>query len=678
MKANTKLSSVAAAMLLAGTASQAQTIVYDNLSTTPTLGYGEANANNLILGDSLNLTQGGMLSIFGATVYNSTSGGNTGLIQMGTMYVSFYDNTVPYSSGALTNPLLGSAALNWDFTGGGGLPPGYYTTATFDLSSLNIALPQNILVTQEFVETSGNSTVNGGALLSNPVVGSSPNTFYLNSSATPEGLRTIAGNPGQFGYQIQVTPIGPVANPQSISLVENSAANITLSGSDADGDPVTFSVAAPPTNGTLTGTAPNLVYQPNTNYVGPDAFTFVANDGNSNSAPALVSITVNAASAGLIINPIFDSTITSDPNAAAIENTINGAIQVFESLYSDPVTVSILFAEIGSGLGQSQTYIGSISYSDFVALLRADAKTTNDTLALMHVPGGTSNPVNGGTMVTITLPNARALGISASSPTNYDSIISLNMSLINITRTSIDPSKYDLKSVASHEMDEVLGKGSGLGRANISPEDLFRYTSTGSRTYTTSGDNAYFSMDGGVTFPVRYNQNAGGDYGDFWSIAAHSPVRVQDAFGTPGTTPNFTIEPTIEDIIGWDLVGASATTPAPVFQSVTRTNGTLYLTWSSVSGRSYQLQYTTNLSHTVWNDLGSPIVASGATTSTTDSTNPDQQRFYRVALLPGPDAVSPRPSMSEAAAIVGPLSISTRYLRPAPGGWRMSPLPEAK
>src|SRR4051794_19517628 len=59
------------------------------------------------------------------------------------------------------------------------------------------------------------------------------------------------------------------------------------------------------------------------------------------------------ASAGLVINATFDSTITSDPNAAAIETTINNAIAIIQSQLSDPITVNITFKKIPGGLGQS-------------------------------------------------------------------------------------------------------------------------------------------------------------------------------------------------------------------------------------------------------------------------------------------------------------------------------------
>src|SRR5437868_14694990 len=54
---------------------------------------------------------------------------------------------------------------------------------------------------------------------------------------------------------------------------------------------------------------------------------------------------VSVAEAGLIINPTFDSSITSDPNAALIEATINQAVNAFEAAITTPVTVNILYSD---------------------------------------------------------------------------------------------------------------------------------------------------------------------------------------------------------------------------------------------------------------------------------------------------------------------------------------------
>ncbi|WP_372808702.1 glycosyl hydrolase, partial [Pontiella sp.] len=76
----------------------------------------------------------------------------------------------------------------------------------------------------------------------------------------------------------------PTALPQSVSTAKNTSVAITLTGSDYEGDSLSFSVVSGPANGTLTGTAPNLTYIPTSGYVGEDSFTFAVNDGQSTGA----------------------------------------------------------------------------------------------------------------------------------------------------------------------------------------------------------------------------------------------------------------------------------------------------------------------------------------------------------------------------------------------------------
>jgi hypothetical protein len=94
---------------------------------------------------------------------------------------------------------------------------------------------------------------------------------------------------------IEVTPVNdaPVANPQSVTTRQNLPVMVTLSGSDVDNDNLTFHVVMPPNHGTLSGTAPSLIYTPDPGYAGMDSFSFVANDGELDSVAAEVSITIN-------------------------------------------------------------------------------------------------------------------------------------------------------------------------------------------------------------------------------------------------------------------------------------------------------------------------------------------------------------------------------------------------
>jgi len=272
------------------------------------------------------------------------------------------------------------------------------------------------------------------------------------------------------------------------------------------------------------------------------------------------------AHASLIINPTFDSSITSDPNAAAVISTIDQAINMFESQITTGITVNITFQEMGSGLGSSSTFFGTITYSQYLAALQSHSSgDAVDTSALATLPAGPNNPVNNGTTVDVTTANLRALGFNASVPT--DSSIGLNTSITNFSGKPYNSSFYDLASVIEHEIDEALGLGSNLDTGSatgaIRPEDLFRYSAPGTRSYTISSSaTSYLSIDGGVTNLIGFNQvgpPGSSDYGDW---AGSATPHVQDAFGTPGATPVYGVERTALDAIGYNFVQTSVPEPS--------------------------------------------------------------------------------------------------------------------
>ncbi|MGD9186792.1 MAG: Ig-like domain-containing protein [Desulfobacteraceae bacterium] len=100
---------------------------------------------------------------------------------------------------------------------------------------------------------------------------------------------------GADEYQSGSTNTAPVAIDQWVDVEENATEfPITLAGSDADGDELTFTVTSGPANGAVSGTAPNLFYTPSTGYNGDDRFSFQVNDGLLSSVDATVYITVQA------------------------------------------------------------------------------------------------------------------------------------------------------------------------------------------------------------------------------------------------------------------------------------------------------------------------------------------------------------------------------------------------
>jgi len=94
---------------------------------------------------------------------------------------------------------------------------------------------------------------------------------------------------------IQVLPVNdgpPVAHDQDVFTNENTLLNITLTASDDGGFGLTFEVLTQPASGILSGAAPNLVYNPASDFTGSDSFTFKANDGEFDSNTATVRIEV--------------------------------------------------------------------------------------------------------------------------------------------------------------------------------------------------------------------------------------------------------------------------------------------------------------------------------------------------------------------------------------------------
>ncbi len=272
------------------------------------------------------------------------------------------------------------------------------------------------------------------------------------------------------------------------------------------------------------------------------------------------------AHAGLTFSTTFDAGYNATAKA-----TIATGLAEYGALFSDNVNVSLNFVNSGFGLGSSATYSWGIGYQTYYNALVADSSSAVDTTALARLAvdgAGATNPTTGTGLIFQGRAGLAAVGIAVdtSGITGYfDGLIDLNLGLMNLDRTSIDVTKYDLKAVLQHEVDEVLGSISNVGNgSNPRPADLFRYTAAGARTYTTAGDDAYFSIDG-TTMLARYNQNSGGDYGDWWSAFGGNTPQVQDAFSTPGATANLGVEVTLLDALGWTraVVATDGTVPEP-------------------------------------------------------------------------------------------------------------------
>jgi len=114
--------------------------------------------------------------------------------------------------------------------------------------------------------------------------------------------------------EIAVAPVNdpPLAHAKSAGTDEDTAVAVTLTGSDPDGDALSFHVETAPSHGALSGKAPELTYTPAADWHGEDAFTYRVSDGELASEPATVSVSVT---------PVEDAPWAKDASAATDEDT---------------------------------------------------------------------------------------------------------------------------------------------------------------------------------------------------------------------------------------------------------------------------------------------------------------------------------------------------------------------
>jgi hypothetical protein len=280
--------------------------------------------------------------------------------------------------------------------------------------------------------------------------------------------------------------------------------------------------------------------------------------------------------ANLIITPTFDTTITTNANAAAIEGAIDSAIGTIEGLYSNSVDIPVKFTYSPGAAGNLESNTGlfySESYSTYVSQLRADsaANPGNTVLATAIANLADGNDANGNSQVALAAAQLTMLGVARAG----NAVVNINSSQDFAFSRPVTSDQFDAVGGIEHELDEVLGGGGAGSTLNncmtnpgffcgkYGPTDLYRYSAPLTPSYTTSSTaSSYFSIDGGVTSVVGFNQNSTGDYADFAPPGAGAGQLIQDAFNSRGQDEAYTTSsPEFEmlESIGWDPV----TTPEP-------------------------------------------------------------------------------------------------------------------
>jgi hypothetical protein len=288
--------------------------------------------------------------------------------------------------------------------------------------------------------------------------------------------------------------------------------------------------------------------------------------------------------------PLDTSTLPAADTAAGetiaqAENTCNQAIaQITSGITTNtPVNITVNFLNdpnisLGASIGAGAN---PIAYSQYLPELAATATSPNDAKALASLA---ANPVATGTTITLGAANLLALGDTSDGNTlisgnsGLAGTVAFNFNLVDTSRSNFIAGQYDLLSTVTHEVDEILGiggAGSTLGGGQTQPAatdlgamDLYRYSASSMRTFSIVATGpAYFSIDGGVTPLVNFNQQAGGDFAD-WGDGilpadgeGNAPPQVQDAFGGDASVAIADMGP--NEFTALDVIGYTPVTPEP-------------------------------------------------------------------------------------------------------------------
>lgn len=265
------------------------------------------------------------------------------------------------SLGALTFVSAGTCTINADQAGNGSYLAAPQVSRSFTVNAVVPGAP----VIGSATAGDGQATVNfsapasnGGSVITGYTVTANPGGISRAATASPfvfTGLANgtaysftvtatnSAGTGAASGASNTVTPVAPNQAPvitqgasTSVSMSEDATPNafaLTLTASDGDNDPLSWSISSAATQGTASVSAGVVNYTPEANYQGSDSFEVEVSDGEASD-----SIIVN-----VLIAAVNDApSISGTPATSLDQDTVYSFVPTASDIDSnDTLTFSI-------------------------------------------------------------------------------------------------------------------------------------------------------------------------------------------------------------------------------------------------------------------------------------------------------------------------------------------------
>ena len=507
---------------------------------------------------------------------------------------------------------------------------------------------------------------NSGAISWTPSEAQGPSTNIVTVRVTDDGTPNLTDTKSFTVIVNEVNSAPALTVPADQTINELATLNVSASATDSDTptNNLAFSLVSAPSGMTIntnTGAiswTPTEAQGPSTNTItvrvtddgtpnlsDTKSFTVIVNEVNS--APVLtvptnqvmdemttLNVSASATDADIPTNTLVFSLLS--PPAGMTINTNTGAINWTPTEAQGPSTnqITVVVTDDGTpSLSATNTFTVVVNEINTPPLLPAQTNQTiigTATLVVTNTATDSDIPVNTLTYFLLVAPTNAVIdtnGIITWTPT-IDQIPSTN--LVTTVVTDNNPWAANIQQLSATNTFTVI-----VNASNQSPVLPFQpdrtvpssttmiVTNTATDPdippnriyYTLSSAPAGASIDTNGIITWTSPSSSGLLADDFVTVAT------DDGIPPLSTTNRFTV---------------TVVPPAgpPLILSVRLTNGVATLSWSSVPGHTYQLEYKDNFTATNWIPILPTIPASNSTTTATNAVGDKLHRFYRVSLLP--------------------------------------------
>lgn len=155
--------------------------------------------------------------------------------------------------------------------------------------------PDNLYESQTWTLSGWSMPSHGTIRMINNQFEYTPNIGYIGLDGLTYSFTDQSGavsNTGTISLTVSPPNTPPTDTPANYTLQEDTQFTGTLSGSDINGNSLTYTASTLPSHGTLTIIGNTFTYNPNANYAGTDSFIYRVSDGTDSSSGAQIDITI--------------------------------------------------------------------------------------------------------------------------------------------------------------------------------------------------------------------------------------------------------------------------------------------------------------------------------------------------------------------------------------------------